>query len=78
MFASRALTGAEKKLSKPGEGMLSNNLGYGEIFIYFLYGKHFTLETDQEASSFHIQETYGRHFTQNTKIGCEKLSIPAV
>ena len=37
MFASRALTGAEKKLSKPGEGMLSNNLGYGEISLFSLW-----------------------------------------
>ena len=35
MFASRALTGAEKKLPKPGEGMLSNNLGHGEISLFF-------------------------------------------
>ena len=37
MFASRALTGAQKKLSKPGEGMLSNNLGYGEISLFSLW-----------------------------------------
>ena len=37
MFASRALTGAEKKLPEPGEGMLSNNLGYGEISLFSLW-----------------------------------------
>ena len=31
MFASRALTGSERELPKPGEGVLSNNLGDGEI-----------------------------------------------
>ena len=33
----RVLTGAEKKLSKPGEGMLSNNLGHGEISLFSLW-----------------------------------------
>ena len=30
-----ALTGAREELPEPGEGMLSNNLGYGEISIIF-------------------------------------------
>ena len=37
MFASRALTGAEKNYQKPGEGMLSNNLGYGEVSLFSLW-----------------------------------------
>ena len=77
MFASRALTEAEKNYQNLERECLATIWGM-EKFHYFLYGKHFMLETDQEASSFHLQETYGRYFTQNTKIGCEKLSIPAV
>ena len=77
MFASRALTGAEKNYQNLERECLATIWGM-EKFHYFLYGKHFTLETDQKASSFHLQETHGRHFAPNTKIGCEKLSIPAI
>ena len=37
MFVSRALTGAEKNYQKPGEGMLSDDLGDGEISLLSLW-----------------------------------------
>ena len=37
MFASRSLDWGGEKLPKPGEGMLSNNLGYGEISLFSLW-----------------------------------------
>ena len=62
MFASRALTGAEKNYQNLGEGMLSNNLGNGEISSLSLWQAVYTQDRP-EASSLHIQETYGRDFT---------------
>ena len=42
MFTLRALTGAEKNYQKPGEGMLSNNLGYGKISLLSLWQTFYT------------------------------------
>ena len=47
MFASRALTGAEKNYQNLERECLATIWGM-EKFHYFLYGKHFTLETDQK------------------------------
>ena len=69
---------AEKNYQNLESGMLSNNLGYGEIPLFFSMEKHFIAWDWSEASCLHLQETHGRYFTQDTKIGCEKLSIPAV
>ena len=61
MFASRVLTGSERgwELPKPGEGMLSNNLGM-EKFHYFLYGKQFILETNQKP----LVSIYRKHMVE--------------
>ena len=42
MFASEGLDWSREKLSKPGEGMLSNNLGYGEISLLSLWQTLYT------------------------------------
>ena len=47
MFASRALTGAEKNYQNLERECLATIWGM-EKFHYFLYGKHFMLETDQK------------------------------
>ena len=47
MFASRALTGAEKNYQNLERECLAMIWGM-EKFHYFLYGKQFTLETDQK------------------------------
>ena len=47
MFALRALTGAEKNYQNLERECLATIWGM-EKFHYFLYGKHFTLETDQK------------------------------
>ena len=47
MFASRALTGTEKNYQNLERECLAMIWGM-EKFHYFLYGKHFTLETDQK------------------------------
>ena len=47
MFASRALTGAEKNYQNLERECLATIWGM-EKFHYFLYGKHFTLKTDQK------------------------------
>ena len=77
MFASRALTGAEKNYQNLERECLATIWGM-EKFHYFLYGKHFMLETDQKP----LASIYKKHMVdispQNTKIGCEKLSIPAI
>ena len=53
MFASWALTGAEKNYQKPGEGVLSDNLGNGKIPLLPIWQ---TIHSgDQpEATSLHI------------------------
>ena len=47
MFTSRALTGPEKNYQNLERECLATIWGM-EKFHYFLYGKHFTLETDQK------------------------------
>ena len=47
MFASRALTGSEKNYQNLERECLATIWGM-EKFHYFLYGKEFTLETDQK------------------------------
>ena len=47
MFASRALTGSERNYQNLERECLATILGM-EKFHYFLYGKEFTLETDQK------------------------------
>ena len=76
MFASRALTGAEKNYQNLERECLVTIWGM-EKFHYFLYGKQFTLETDQKPEAT-IQKTYGGDFTKDTKIDCEELPIPAI
>ena len=49
-----------EELPKPGEGMLSNDLGGWEKFHYFLYGKQFTLETDQKP----LVSIYKKHMVE--------------
>ena len=53
MFASRALTGAEKNYQNLERECLAMNWGM-EKFHYFLYGKQFTLKTDQKPLVLHI------------------------
>ena len=76
MFASQALTGVENYQNLERE-CLAMIWGM-EKFHYFLYGKQFTLETDQKPTSLHIQETYCGDFPKNTEIDCEELPIPAI
>ena len=47
MFASRALTGAEKNYQNLEQECLATIWGMKK-FHYFLYGKHFTLKMDQK------------------------------
>ena len=77
MFASWALTGAEKNYQNLERECLVTIWGM-EKFHYFLYGKQFTLKTDQKPLALHIQETYGGDFPKNTEIDCEELPIPAI
>ena len=48
MFASRALTGSERNYQNLERECLATIWGM-EKFHYFLYGKEFTLETDQKS-----------------------------
>ena len=61
MFASWALTGAEKNYQNLGEGMLSNNLGNGKVSLLLLWQEVYTRDRPK-ATSLHIQETYGGDF----------------
>ena len=58
MFASQALTGAEKNYQNLERECLATIWGMGK-FHYFLYGKKFTLKTDQKPTTLHLQEKYG-------------------
>ena len=53
MFASRALTGSERNYQKPGEGVLSDNLGNEEIPLLSIW-KRIHLGDQPEATSLHI------------------------
>ena len=59
MFASRALTGAEKNYQNLEREYLAMIWGM-EKFHYFLYGKHFTLETDQKP----LVSIYRKHMVE--------------
>ena len=62
-FASRALTGSERNYQNLEREWLAMIWGM-EKFHYFLYGKKFTLETDQKALALiykkHMVEIYPR------------------
>ena len=78
MFASRALTGAEKNYQNLERECLATIWGMEE-FHYFLYGKKFTLETDQKATSLHIQETYWWRFHQEFRdLVMRSFPVPAI
>ena len=57
-YASRALTKTEQNYQNLEQEALGTILGM-EKFHYFLYGKEFTLETDQQATCKYLQETHG-------------------
>ena len=57
--------------------MLSDNLGM-EKFHYFLYGKEFTLETDQKPLVSIYRKDMVEILPRIPEIGCEDLSIPAI
>ena len=59
MFASRALTGAEKNYQNLERECLATIWGM-EKFHYFLYGKQFTLETDQKP----LVSIYKKHMVE--------------
>ena len=59
MFASRALTGAEKNYQNLERECLAMIWGM-EKFHYFLYGKHFTLETDKKP----LVSIYRKHMVE--------------
>ena len=46
--------------------------------ITFLYGKEFTLETDQKPLFSIYKKTHGGDFPKDPDIDCQKLSIPAI
>ena len=59
MFASRALTGAEKNYQNLERECLAMIWGM-EKFHYFLYGKQFTLQTDQNP----LVSIYRKHMVE--------------
>ena len=59
MFASRALTGSERNYQNPECECLATIWGM-EKFHYFLYGKEFTLETDQKP----LVSIYEKHIVE--------------
>ena len=66
MFASRALTGAEKNYQNLEQECLATIWGM-EKFHYFLYGKQFTLETDQKP----LVAIYKKHMVEiSPRIQC--------
>ena len=74
MFASRALTGSERNYQNLEHECLATIRGM-EKFHYFLYGKEFTLETDQKP----LVSIYKKHmekFPKDPEIDSEKLPIP--
>ena len=76
MFASRALTESEKNYQNLERECLATIWGM-EKFHYFLYGKEFTLETDQKP----LVSIYKKHMVEispkDSEVSSEKLSIPA-
>ena len=59
MFASRALTGSERNYQNLERECLATIWGM-EKFLYFLYGKEFTLETDQKP----LVSIYRKHMVE--------------
>ena len=59
MFASRALTGSEMNYQNLERECLATIWGM-EKFHYFLYGKEFTLETDQKP----LVSIYRKHMVE--------------
>ena len=59
MFAPMALTGSERKYQNVECECLATILGM-EMFLYFLYGKEFTLETDQKP----LVSIYRKHMVE--------------
>ena len=57
-YASRALIKTEQNYQNLEQEALGTIWGM-EKFHYFLYGKEFTLETDQKATCKYIQEAHG-------------------
>ena len=72
MFASRALTRSERNYQNLERECLATIWGM-EKFHYFLYGKEFTLETNQKP----LVSIYRKHmvgdFTKDPEISCEEL-----
>ena len=77
MFASWVLTGADKNYQNLDRECLAMIWGM-EKFHSFLYGKQFTLETDQKPLVSIYKKTYGGDFPKNTEIDCEELPIPTI
>ena len=77
MFASRALTGSERNYQNLERECLVTIWGM-EKFHYFLYGKQFTLETDQKL----LVSIYRKHMVEISpriqRLSCEELPIPAI
>ena len=77
MFVSRALTGSERNYQNLERECLATIWGM-EKFHYFLYGKEFTLETDQKP----LVLIYRKHMVEispkDPEIDCQKLPIPAI
>ena len=74
MFASRALTRSERNYQNLERECLATIWGM-EKFHYFLYGKEFTLETDQKPLVLIYKETYGGNFSKDPEVSSEKLPI---
>ena len=77
MFASRALTGIEKNYQNLERECLATIWGM-EKFHYFLYGKHFTLETDQKP----LVSIYKKHMVDISpriqRLVVRSFPIPAI
>ena len=71
--ASRALTKTEQNYQNLEREALGTIWGM-EKFHYFLYGKEFTLETDQKP----LVSIYKKHMVDiSSKTNCQIISIPA-
>ena len=75
-YASRALTKTEQNYQNLGREALGTIWGM-EKFHYFLYGKEFTLETDQKP----LASIYKKHMVDISprvqRLNCQVISIPA-
>ena len=77
MFVSRALTGSKMNYQNLERECLVTIWGM-EKFHYFLYGKRFTLETDQKP----LVSIYKKHMVEISpriqRLNCQELSLPAL